>query len=139
MIYTFCAILKGWSVSLCRRADARNVRLCYLFWQHTDLFISLITCSAPSQDKTYLSKYKKVGVLRIWIAYYPFYHTPTFIYFDLYPYSAYAAHYVWIILGVDCTEGEEHKNPEKNPQTREKSTPLLNELIAHTPLAHSNN
>ena len=41
LIYlTFChSVLYLFSVSLRRRADARNVRLYYPYWQYTDLFI----------------------------------------------------------------------------------------------------
>ena len=92
---------------------ARNVRLYYPYWQYTNLFIfrnikrsvylririvkSNVSSIGPSSERNDgFSLTKGQCSNRIETLDYTIHivSTPTFLYFDLYLYSAYAAHYV---------------------------------------------
>ena len=86
-------------VSLWRRAYAHNVRLRFLYRQYTNLFIfRFVSQHCPRSTLHFMLLSER----RLKTLDFTFYigSTPTFLYFDLYLNTAYAAHYVYCVICV---------------------------------------
>ena len=83
--------------SLTGRADAQNVKLYFLYRQYSNLFIFrfvYLQCLGSTLHFMFLSD--EGPTLKTLDFYIRIGSTPTFLYFDLYLYTAYAAHYTFI-------------------------------------------
>ena len=81
-----------------------GIFLQHLPWQIQECFVVFLSDKGPPLETLDFAFY--IG------------STPTFLYFDLYLNTAYAAHYVYFTIWVQECPGACHRTPTKNPRVQ---------------------